>query len=87
LREQIAYRRRRHDALVRHSSSSGNAKKIHVLFWQLLTQFWQQLPATKPRRYKHLQEFLRACSAPLYPMATTDKALTAFVERNFPQTS
>jgi hypothetical protein len=87
LEEQIAYQRWLRDALVGHSRSSGNAKKKHVQFWQLVTLIWQRLRATKPRRHKHLQEFLRACSAPLYPKATTDKALTAFVERNFPQTS
>lgn len=61
-----------------------NAGTAHNELWAELTRVWQAL--TGRRRHKDLLKFLVACSEPLFPAATTDKKLTAFIERNFPQT-
>jgi hypothetical protein len=65
--ELIADRRRLRDALVVQNQSSTNARKKHREFWRQLTLLWQKLPATKKWQHKHLQDFLRACSKPLFP--------------------
>jgi hypothetical protein len=87
LEKLIAYKRWYHDALVVKSKSSLNAKTKHVQFWGELAHLWRKLPATEKRQHKHLQAFLWACSVPLFPEATTDKALIAFINRFSAQTS
>jgi hypothetical protein len=84
--ELIADRRRLRDALVVQNQSSTNARKKHREFWRQLTLLWQKLPATKKWQHKHLQDFLRACSKPLFPTETTDNALVSFTEEISPRT-
>jgi hypothetical protein len=82
LQRLIAYRRQLRDMLAtRGSRSSGSAKKRHIQFWRELTHLWRTLQATKQGRHKHLHQFLRACSTPIFPAETKDKTLIAFIER------
>jgi hypothetical protein len=72
----------------RGSGPSRNAISVHAEYWRELTQLWGEVTAhaASRRQHKHLHEFLYACSEPLFPKETTAKALTAFVDRHFPQT-
>jgi hypothetical protein len=68
--------------------SSENARKVHIRFWTALTRLWRIIPAANGRRrHRDLQRFLSACSTPLFPETTSATALSAFIERHFPQTS
>jgi hypothetical protein len=74
----------------RPRSRRGNrgAAMIYTEFWIELTRLWQRLvPDAITQRHRHelLRRFLRACSKPVFPGATTDAALRAFTERHFPQ--
>jgi hypothetical protein len=89
IRAELAELIARLDELTTKSGGSNkNAGKVHTQFWIALTRLWWAITANARRRgHKHLLNFLFACSSPLFPEATKDKALTAFIERNFPQTS
>jgi hypothetical protein len=68
-------------------ATNKNAKKLHNLYWLELMRLWQAIaPATTKNKHKHLSEFLFACSQSLFP-DTKHSTITAFVEREFPQTS
>jgi hypothetical protein len=84
----VARVQQRHDELaVMGSRSHNNARKTHIKYWRQLTLLWRTIPANnRRRRHKDLHQFLLACSAPVFPTATTDKALIAFIERDFLQT-
>jgi hypothetical protein len=85
LTDLIARLHARLDMLTMPSRSSTNARKMHVEYWRELTRLWLALTANaERRRHKDLLQFLFGCSAPLFPKATTDKALTAFIERHSP---
>jgi hypothetical protein len=63
-----------------------NAEQIHTQYWKELTRLWLLIvPSPTISRHKHLRNFLRACSEPMFPTATTDKALRAFTDRYLPQ--
>ena len=72
------------------SRSNESARKLRTEYWIELTRLWRKLDANR-RRHEDLHRFLFSCSAPLFPeKVTKDKTLiglTAFVDRNFPQTS
>ena len=71
------------------SRRNPNAGKAHIAFWSALTKLWRSITTgadLRQQQHRRLSRFLLACSAPLFPMATTDKKLKAFIERNFPQT-
>jgi hypothetical protein len=61
------------------------AVRPHDQFWLALLQLSPAIPNIG-RRHKNLHRFLSICSHPLFPTATTGKALDAFIERHFPQT-
>lgn len=84
----VAWAQQRHDELAAMGNRShDNAHKTHIEYWRQLTLLWQAIPANdRRRRHKDLHRFLLACSAPVFSTATTDKALIAFIERNFLQT-
>ena len=68
-------------------ASNENAKKVRNLYWLELTRLWQAIaPASTKHKHKRLSEFLFACSHSLFPDAK-HTTITAFVERQFPQTS
>jgi hypothetical protein len=90
LTDSIAGWQRRLDELMAMGSRSNeSARKLHTEYWIELTRLWQEFTAgASRRRPKNLSQFLFACSAPLFPEATKrEKAISAFVDRNFPQTS
>ena len=66
-------------------SSKRNARKRHVTFWKELTHLWHEFvldAGSLP--HKHLLRFLFACSLPVFPEATNNTKLTAFIERHLP---
>jgi hypothetical protein len=84
LTDLIARLQARLDQLTRRDGGNTNARTEHGEFWVELKRLWETLTADRPRRRRHklLLRFLVACSAPLFPIATTDTAVTAFIERN-----
>jgi hypothetical protein len=86
LTELIAWIQKRINQLkAMGSSSKHNAGKLHVSFWYELTHLWHEFvpnAACQPR--KHLLRFLFACSKPVFPEATDDTKLIAFIERHLP---
>jgi hypothetical protein len=65
--------------------SKHNARKRHISFWRELTHLWHEFvhdAGSLP--HKHLLRFLFACSQPVFPEATNDAKLTAFIERHLP---
>jgi hypothetical protein len=87
LAELIPYIQKRINQLkAMKGGSKNNARKRHVSFWYELTHLWHEFvpnAACQPR--KHLLRFLFACSLPVFPEATNDKKLTAFIERYLPR--
>jgi hypothetical protein len=66
-------------------SSKHNAKKRHITFWYELTHLWHNfVPDAGSLPHKNLLRFLFACSQPVFPEATNDAKLTAFIERHLP---
>ena len=82
LKDAIALTRRQLGKLVAMGSGSDkNAEKLHRKFWRELLQLWLSLPvAPGHRTHENLRAFLHACSAPIFPAATTPGALTAFTK-------
>jgi hypothetical protein len=62
------------------SRGSGNARKQHIKYWTALRRLWQAT-ARDATKQKPLLAFLLACSEPLFPTATNNKTLIAFIER------
>jgi hypothetical protein len=65
---------------------SSNAQQYYTYFWIVLTEKWLTLvPAAtaRPQWRQHLLLFLHACSSPVFPKATADKALMSFIDRYF----
>jgi hypothetical protein len=63
-----------------------NAVKTHTRFWLALMRLWRAIPDAG-RGDKNLHAFLAICSKPVFPKATTETTLTAFIERYSPQTN
>jgi hypothetical protein len=64
--------------------SNKNAAMPYTHYWTLLASFWPTLvpdAARHPHRQKLLRQFIIACSTPVYPEATTESAVAAFIER------
>jgi hypothetical protein len=60
-----------------------NASKAHIQYWTELKRLWDAITADAGS-HKDLKKFLFACSSPVFPAATKDQTLTAFIERHFP---
>jgi hypothetical protein len=61
-----------------------NRSKLHREFWLELAQLWKGIGANPPRhKHIHLQNFLRACSAPTFKIATKKGELAAFTKEFF----
>ena len=74
-------RKQRYDKLAAtHNSRRDNAIKTHTRFWLALMALSRTLDEAG-QQHKHLHEFLFICSKPIFPKATTEKTLTAFIER------
>jgi hypothetical protein len=66
-------------------SGKHNARKRHISFWRELTHLWHEFVLDADRLPdKHLLRFLFACSQPVFPEATNNTKLTAFIERHLP---
>ena len=73
--------KQRYDKLAAtHNSRRDNPIKTHTRFWLALMALSRTLDEAG-QQHKHLHEFLFICSKPIFPKATTEKTLTAFIER------
>jgi hypothetical protein len=70
----------------------GNGRGVseaHTEFWMELTRIWLARTAagTAARRHDQLQDFLLACSRPVFLAVTTDNAIAAFTRRHYSKRS
>ena len=70
----------------KHDGHRANPVATHTRFWLALMKLARDLGETG-KQHKLLCELLFICSKPLFPKATTQTALTAFIERRSPQTN
>jgi hypothetical protein len=78
---ELERRKQRYDKLAAtHNSRRDNAIRTHTRFWLVLMNIWRSLDEAG-QQHKHLRDFLFICSKPVFAKATTEKTLTAFVER------
>jgi hypothetical protein len=83
---RIERRKQRYDKdAATHDGRSQNPVATHTRLWLALMEVWRGLETE--RHQKLLCEFLLICSKPIFPKATTDATLTAFIERRFRQTN
>jgi hypothetical protein len=86
---QIERQKQRYDkeaAMATHDGRRQNPVATHTRFWLALMEIWRGLDVVG-QQHKHLGEFLFICSKPIFPQATTERTLTSFIERRFPQTN
>ena len=64
------------------TSGRHDPRELHIRFWKLMRRVWEANVRDGTRwTNDQLANFVIACSEPFFPEATTDGAITAFIER------